>query len=400
MKVSSMNPIDDFILEVVIGYYQSLIPKGKVRSLSTSAENERDALLLAWASGSLVDDIIHSVRGVQSGFKVTQIAVSRVVFGQISGSIDARQTLLQQHLASDPSLFVVDELEPSKASLHHQHVLAWVIKLSYNVLLKASGRNCRENEESKIASRLIESKKALGTPIVRGALRGRLGQKRPSESFILSSRKVKSGLHSKAGDALHWFDGLESLSPFAVKRMTYEGVISKLSDAKRFELAVALAMGEALSISSGHPLRWNVDVSTDGVIAFIGPYQVQWSGSPLNQIDPGLLVKSINTHKVLSFLRPVKGSLPEDENETIRSSTEDLLVLCRQEALITSETKETPHEDCVVVLEKLFFYDPKKRVASSLVITDFEGLKNGDLLNVCHRIHQRNSLPSGSSIGV
>jgi len=395
-----MHPIDDFIFEVIMGYYQSLVPKGKVRLLSTSAKNERDALLLAWASTSLVDNIVHSVRGEQSGFKVTQNAVSIIVFGQISGSIDARQTLLQQHIASDPSLFVVDELEPSKASLHHQHVLAWVIKLSYEVLLQAFGRDHRENEGSKIASRLFESKKALRSPIVRSVLRGRLGQKKPSESFIVSSQKVKLGLHSKAGDALHWFDGLERLSPFAVKRMTHEGVISKLSDARRFELAVALAMSQALSISSGHPMRWNVNVLTDGAIAFIGPYQVQWDGSPLDQTDPSLLVKAIDTHKVLSFLRPVKGSWPEDENETIRGSTEDLIVLCRQQALITSEAKETPLEDCVVVLEKLHFYDAKKHATQSLVITDFEGLNNGDLLGVCHRIHQRVSLPSGSAIGI
>jgi hypothetical protein len=395
-----MNPIDDFIFEVIVGYYQSLVPKGKVRLLSTSAKNERDALLLAWAKSSLVDDIVHSVRGGQSGFKVTQNAVSRVVFGQITGSIDARQTLLQQHLASNPSLFVVDELEPSKGSLHHQHVLAWVIKLSYEVLLNASGRDNRENEALKIASSLSENAKALGTPIVRGALRGRLGQKRPVESLIVSSQKVKSGLHSKAGDALHWFEGLERLSPFAVKRMTHESVISMLSGARRFELAAALAMSEGLSISSGHALGWNVDVLTDGVIAFIGPYQVQWDGSPLNQTDHNLMVKAIDTHKVLSFIRPVKGNLPEDENETIRGATEELVALCRQEALSTSNAKETPLEDCAVILEKLLFYGVKNHTAQSLVITDFEGLKTGDLLRVCHRIHQRNSLPSGTAVGV
>lgn len=395
-----MNPIDDFILEVIMGYYQSLVPKGKVRSLSASAKNERDALLFAWASSSLVDDIVQSVKGRKSGFKVTQNTVSREVFGQISGSIDARQTLLQQHLSSDPSLFVVDELEPSKASQRHQHVLAWVIKLSYEIMLNASGRCNRENEASKIASRLSENAKALGTPIVRGALRGRLGQKRPVESLIVSSQKVKPGLHSQAGDALHWFEGLERLSPFAVKRITHESVISKLSEVRRFELAAALAMSEGLSITSGHPLRWNASVLTDGVIAFIGPYQVQWDGSPLNQTDRNLMVKAINAQNVLSFLRPVKGSLPEDENETIRGATEELVVLCRQEARSTSNAKETPLEDCVVILEKLLFYGAKNYATQSLVITDFEGLKAGDLLRVCHRIHQRNSLPSGTAVEV
>lgn len=388
-----MDLIDDIIFEVIMFYYQSLVPKGKVRLLSAYAKNERDALLLAWARSLLIDEIVHSVKGGKPGFKVTKNTISRVVQGQISGSMDARQTLLQQHLTSDPSLFVVDELVPSEASIHHQNVLAWVIKLSYGVLLKASREGHGESEaSSKDASRLKEHAQALGTPVVSGALKGRLGQIRPLESSISSSQKVKSGLHCKAGIALYWYEGLERLAPFAVRRMTYEAITGKLSDARRFELASALALGEALSICSGYPLRWNVEVLTRGVIAFIGPYQVQWDASPVAQKAPNLLVKASRTHKVLSFLKPIRGSLPEDENETIRGATEDLVALCRQASLSATDAKETPLEDCVVVLEKLLFYGEKKQNAQKLVITDFEGLKAGHLLSVCHRIHQKASL--------
>lgn len=182
--------------------------------------------------------------------------------------------------------------------------------------------------------------------------------------------------------------------------MTHEVVIGKLSEARLFELAAALAMSEALSITSGHPLRWNHGVLTDGVVAFIGPYQVQWDGSPIHQTSPNLLVRATGTHKVLSFLRLIKGSLPEDENETIRGATEDLLTLCRHASLGNSAAEETPLDDCVVVLEKLLFCNAKKHDAKSLLITDFEGLKAGHLLSVCHRIHQKASLSSGSAIGV
>jgi hypothetical protein len=46
---ASTKAIEDFILEIILGYYQTLVPKGKVRNLSALAKTERDDLLVTWA---------------------------------------------------------------------------------------------------------------------------------------------------------------------------------------------------------------------------------------------------------------------------------------------------------------------------------------------------------------
>jgi hypothetical protein len=331
-----------------------------------------------------VHQIALSLISSRPGAKVTMTSNICVVNGQISGSVDARESLLQQHLTADPSLFVIYQLEPSLASLRHQHVTAWVVKFANSVL--ANAIELKRDVPPCIHDHLADQKKALLTTAVKRSLLGRSGKRRPLDSDIRDVQRVKSGLHPKAGAAMHGFLGLERLAAYAIKPVLVDAVIRRLSPSRALELASALAMSEALAISSGHPLVWNSKILTDGVVARVGTCVVKWSAQPLSDARLSVMVLDTRSSCILSILQCTEGGKPEDENEAIRQATETLVMLCREASYSHPLAKETPLTRCVVVLEKLVLFNRNRLDPEGLVITDFEGLSSGCLLPLAHRI--------------
>jgi hypothetical protein len=292
---------------------------------------ERDAMLLAWA---VSNDLLEIAQGAVSqhwGMHQGETLEAAIHFGQISGSIDSRETLLQQHLTTDLSLFVVNEVVPSKASLDRRQVVAWALKLSRDEISKAlQSDQCHSYTKQFLQERLAVQRTALAMPILRDAISGQLGRSIPGKAAINNARRSKSGLNPKASDALRAYEGLRRLAPFALRRIVSETVLDRLENQSLLELAAGLAMAEALSIASGYPLQWNSTIASDGVMAKVGPFAVGWH-KPINiNADQGqttVATSDTRTGLRISFIRCAVTPEAALENEAIRLATESLVSL-------------------------------------------------------------------------
>ena len=227
MSSESIDAVSGFCLRIALTSYERLAPRGRILQTSVALA-ERDALLLAWAMSNDMDEIAQAVVGRHWGMHQSETVESTIKFGQISGSIDARETLLQQHLTADLSLFVVNEVVPTKASLDQRNVVAWALKVACNQISKALHKDqCHGKPKQFLEERLAVQKTALAMPVLKGALSGRLGVFLPSEAAINNARRSKVGLNPKAGDALRIYQGLMRLAPFAVRRIVSESVIDR-----------------------------------------------------------------------------------------------------------------------------------------------------------------------------
>lgn len=393
MSNDSIDAVSRFCLSVILGSYKRLVPKGRLLS-TAEARAERDALLLAWAMSNDAHEIALGAIGQHSGVRQGQTLEASVHFGQITGSIEARETLLQQHLTTDPSLFVVIEVRPSRESLMWRQVVAWTLKLARDEISKSLQSEQAYNKHI-LEARLAGYKSALAMPTLRGTILGRLGRSQPGEAAINYARRSKTGLHPKAADCLRIYQGLRRLAPFALRRIISDAIFDRLRDQHLLELAGGLALAEALSVASGHPLVWNSSIASDGVMAKVGPFAVGWHRPMDFDADESQSMVSANdtrTNSCISFIRCADASGSAVENEVIRLATESLVVACRKEAKKGPRFEETPLTDCAVVMRRLYSYEPEAPTPDRLAITEFDEMARGRFLELARRACQRVNL--------
>jgi len=318
--------------------------------------------------------------------------VATVHLGQITGSIEARETLLQQHLTLDASLFVINEVVPTRESFICRQVVAWTLKFARDEISKALQSGRLSYNEQLLEERLALYKTALATPAFSGASLGKLGRLQPGQVAINSARRSKNGLHSKAAGCLSIYQGLHRLAPFALRRIISVALIGRLGGQRLLELAGGLAFAEALSVTSGRPLAWNSSIASDGVIAKVGPIEVGWH-KPLdfNSVDSQLMIsaKDTRTNLCISFISCIDGSGASAENQVIRVATEFLLDSCRNESKKGPRFEETPLEDCALVMRRLYKYVPEASSPDRLVITRFDEMARGRFLELARRAYRR-----------
>ena len=377
----------------MLGSYRRLAPRGRL-SPSSEARAERDALRRAWAMSSDTHEIALSAIGQKSGLSQTQTLEAMVHFGQITGSIEARETLLQQHLTSDASLFVINEVVPTRESFMWRQVVAWTLKLARDEILKEL-QSDRIYNEQLLEERLALYKTALAMPALRGASIGKLGRAQPGEAAINYARRSKNGLHSNAADCLSIYQGLRRLAPFALRHTISAALFDRLGDQRLLELAGGLALAEALSVTSGRPLSWNSSIVSDGVIAKVGPVEVGWH-NPLdfNSVESQLMVsaKDTRTNFCISIIRCVHASESSLENQVIRDATEFVVASCRNESKKGPRFEETPLGDCAVVVRRLYDYQPEAPDPNRLVITGFDEMARGRFLELARRAYRKTTL--------
>jgi hypothetical protein len=389
LSLKGLDPVSGFCLGIALASYERFAPRSRLLK-TADALAQRDALLLAWATSNDIFEIAQGAISQYWGMKQSESLEAAVQFGQISGSIDASETLLQQHLTADLSLFVVNEVVPTKQSLDRRKVVAWTIKLARDEILKALDSNqCFSHTKQFLDERLAVQKTALAMPILKDSVSGKLGRSLPGEAAINNARRSKSGLDPKAGDALRIYEGLRRLAPFAVRRIVSQTLINPLNSQRLLELGAGLAMAEALSIASGYPLKWNSDIATDGVMAMVGPFAVGWD-KPRNVISDHLqaavTTKDTRTGSIISFIQCAVASKVSFENETIRLATESLVSLCRNEAKKGPRFEEMLLLNCAVVMRRLFEFRPAMTTPNQMIITEFGEMTRGRLLELARRV--------------
>ncbi len=375
---------------MVLGSYKRLAPRGRLLPTS-EARAERDALLLAWAMSQDTHEIALGAIGRHSGVRQDKTLEATVHFGQITGSIEARETILQQHLTTDPSLFVVNEVVPSRESLMWRQVVAWTLKCARDEISKSLQSEQSYNKHT-LVERLAVYRRALAVPALRGVITGRIGGSEPREATIKYVHRSNSGLHPKAADCLRVYQGLRRLAPFALRRVFSDALFDRLEDQRLLELAGGLAMAEALSVASGHPLAWNSSIATDGIMANVGPFAVGWHKPMDLYADESQLIVSARdtrTNSCISLILCADASGPAEENEVIRVATESLVAACREESKKGPRFEETPLSDCAVVMRRLYNYVPETPTLDRLTIAEFDELARGRFFELARRVYRR-----------
>lgn len=193
------------------------------------------------------------------------------------GRIDARKTWLYRQQSGLPSALVT--YEPVRSfNTGPNMLLAWVLREAATFtarLLSWQGANSAYLpliEAAQTDMRKVQRIEALREPL-RAVSLGH----RPNAGAVRDSARARRPVYRLAVDAYRVLQGLERGERDAMERVARSALIGPLEDWRRFELAVGLAVGEALGRAIAAPLNLHLLGSDSaGPIVTAGRFAVYW----------------------------------------------------------------------------------------------------------------------------
>ena len=193
------------------------------------------------------------------------------------GRIDARRTWLYRQQTGLSSALVTHE--PVRSfNTGPNMLLAWVLReaASYTARLltwqAASSAYLPTIEAAQADMRKVQRIEGLREPLRAVSL----GQ-RPSAGAVRDSARSRRPVYRLAVEAYRLLQGLERGDLTAMESVARSALIAPLEDWRRFELAVGLAVGEALGRAADAPLQLHLLGSDSaGPIVTAGRFAVYW----------------------------------------------------------------------------------------------------------------------------
>lgn len=268
--------IVDFTAALLLRYFRA---GQKIEGDAVRLDHRRDVEILKghWSVSSPVRNLVkyvlahpHEAQSLLSFRERIDDAVAR-------GRIDARRTWHYRLQSGLPSALVT--AEPVRSfDTGPNLVLAWVLGEASAYTSRLSNWQGEQSpyvaiiEEAQREMRGVQRIEPLREPLRAVAL----GQ-RPGPGAVLAAARARPRIYRLAVEAYGLLQGLERGEAEAIKTVARSALIAPLEDWRRFELAVGLAVGEAVARVAGAPLRLHLLAGDSAApIVTAGRFAIYW----------------------------------------------------------------------------------------------------------------------------
>jgi len=265
------DALASFIVRMLLRYFRTGAGVAVQNALARRAD--RDLLLLHWAVSPAIANLATHLR--EHPHEVSAALERRVVTarGVIRGRIDATATMVQQTLAADPSIFVFEEPFRSQATGPNR-VLAWT--MGYATKLASRFRQMLPDEATYLERvlttlRLVEGVRRMLPRVANSDLGP------PSANDVRAARASRVALYRKAAAAYDFLRAVERLDAEAIEALLAATLIGPTERWRQFELALAIAMAEAVAKQTGTEARLQkVLPGAADILISVGTYAIRW----------------------------------------------------------------------------------------------------------------------------
>jgi hypothetical protein len=268
--------LESFLTRVLLRYFRKGTPQD-VRS-PVAEHADREFLILHWSISPEVQDLCTYL--VRHPHELKAALQPKSVSGPaVRGRIKAAETVLLQTRTSDPTKFVF--VEPFRTfDSGPNRVLGWT--LIYAMTLARRFRSMLP-EEATYAERttealqLVEDVRRLIPSVANSAIQP------PSSNDVKAARASRLLLYRKAAATYERLRAIERLDLNAIGHLVKSSLVGPLEKWRQFELALALAMADAVAERTGSDvsLRHILPGASD-VLIEIGRYAIRWQ-----RVGPG-----------------------------------------------------------------------------------------------------------------
>ena len=295
------HEIDDAIVALLIRMRRSA---AQVSLSDPHVQKNRDLafLRLFWACSSKVQALAeYLTRNPHEASSVLQFE-RRTDTGMVRGRLDARETTIRQIVSGNPALFVSQEAVRSYAT-GLNHLVVWVLEEARRLgreMLRTAIPESKYSERFSQVTRLLEDASRLEG--IRIAATQVNTTRRPSSPSISQARRARKRLYQLAADAYLSLHAIEQGDEVHICAVLQENLLGPLEMWRRFELYVAIAIGESLSRILGVPSNLSPSFGQDGMLISIGNYRVYWQAQTEYFAAPKLEPSEAKVNNILVAL--------------------------------------------------------------------------------------------------
>ena len=260
-----------------------------------------DLLRAHWAISSPVRDFLsyvlshrHEAQSLLQIHRRTDDAVAR-------GRIDARSTVLAQRVSGHPSLIVSEEPVRSFNTGPNQ-VVAWVVHMAASHVARLFALQPPGSAYAEmIAAAMSEIAAVKRLDVLREPVKHVAANRRPGPGALRDAARSRRMIYRHAIAAYNTLTGVEAGEEEALLRVLLSTLIAPLEQWRRFELAVAVGIGEAIAEETDEAMRLSVlGILPGQPIIRCGRFALYWqSGTTLFSL-PSLEPSEIRLEAVLA----------------------------------------------------------------------------------------------------
>jgi hypothetical protein len=242
-----------------------------------------DLLLLHWAISPSVRNLIEYAQ--QNTHELQSILGSRTVVsdGAIRGRLLAAESVRLQATSANPSLYLVDEPYRSFETGPNR-VLGWTLRTAARLARRFRTMLPPEATyfERSVSTLALVQQCERTLPITNDTL-----LRSPSADDVRSARTSRIRLYRLAAAAYETLRAIERLDIDAVADLLRATLVGPMERWRQFELALALAMADAIGDAVGaKPRISNISPGPIDVLIDIGPYAVRWQRAGPHYLTP------------------------------------------------------------------------------------------------------------------
>lgn len=270
------SEIADHAAGIFLRYYRPGVVVG-AENASLDLARDIDLLRSHWAISEPVRIFLSYLLNHPHEAQSLLTSQRRVDDVLVRGRIDARATTLLRRVSGHPSLVVTDAPVRSFNTGPNQ-VVAWVVETASiyaQRLFSLQSKGSAYSHLIEVAMSAISSVKrldALREPLKHIAL-----ARRPGPNALRDAARSRHALYRRAVSAYSVLRRMERGDSQAISTVLRSTLIGPLEQWRRFEIAVAVSIGQALSNHLKLPLRLSLLDSRPGIpILRCGKYALYW----------------------------------------------------------------------------------------------------------------------------
>ena len=268
-------------------YFRSGVIAG-VEKPRLDRERDIDLLRAHWAISNPVRDFLsyvlsnrHEAQSLLQYNRRTDDAVAR-------GRIDARNTVQAQRLSGNPSLIVSEEPVRSFNTGPNQ-VVAWVVHMAATHVERLFELQPEESAYAEpIEGAMSEIAAVKRLDVLREPLKHVAANRRPGPGALRDAARARRRIYHHAIDAYNTLTRIEAGEEETLQSVLHSTLLAPIENWRRFELAVAVGIGEAIAEETGDAMRFSVLGNQLGQpIILCGRFAIYWqSGTNLFSPPP------------------------------------------------------------------------------------------------------------------
>jgi hypothetical protein len=290
--------ITDHIAGFLLRYFAKAIGVRTDRPY-TDVVRDRDLLRLHWAISPVIRDLVTYVLQHRHEIQSVLTTARRIEDSVVRGRLDARATILHRRMTGLSTAMVSKEPLRSFDSGPNQ-VLSWILTQAWSLASRFASMLPDSASYLEVVEKTVQGLEQVRRIQAIAMMSGQLATKRPASGAVSEAGRSRREVYRKAHNAYESLVRIESGDPKAITDLLRATLLAPLEVWRRYELAVAFSIAEALAIDGPTTLVLNLLVGdTRSPIARVGRFSIFWQSRTALYTDPELEPSELVTRHIL-----------------------------------------------------------------------------------------------------